>query len=279
MKIYHRVFATVDIHKEKVLRTMGMDLYRIPRVHEEVGSAKFYFDIAETDIEWVRVQEIAQEWDLRISVGGPRFSQQDLDEAPYLEISAREKGYPQPEKDFQYLKASYDLSQYCDQCGTGAVQSAPFRFKGEPKWGRNSIMTLNWVHDELFVTPELWETVFKPFGVGCGVVLKHKTGDKLKTVVQLVTDEVTAPPLKGIERFSSETCTKCDRKKYILQIKDYWPPFDGPMEDHVCRTKEWFGSGFSAMRPIIVKKDIYDALKEHKAKGIAWHPTKKLSSE
>src|SRR6266705_4101017 len=56
--------------------------------------------------------------------------------------------YPMPNRDYGYLEVTYDLSDYCSSCGLGALQKAPFRLRGEPKWGKAGILQLNWVFDE-----------------------------------------------------------------------------------------------------------------------------------
>ena len=66
------------------------------------------------------------------------FNASERGNAEYLNVApAWHHGYPQPEDDFAYLSATYDLKEYCPGCGIGEKQVAPFRMKGEPKWGKN----------------------------------------------------------------------------------------------------------------------------------------------
>ena len=44
----------------------------------------------------------------------------------------------------------------------GAKQVSPFRMKESPNWGRRSILQMNWLFDEYFVKPEVWNAVFQP---------------------------------------------------------------------------------------------------------------------
>ena len=60
--------------------------------------------------------------------------------------------------------------------------------KGEPRWGRRSVLQLNWVFDEYSATPEVWNAVFRPIGVESMPVLGRR-GKVLTTVVQMVIDE------------------------------------------------------------------------------------------
>ena len=88
----------------------------------------------------------------------------------------------------RFRQASYDLGQFCERCGVGLKQTAPFQMIGEPKWGKRGILQLNWVFDQFFATPGIWASVFDPHGVASRVVTDTK-GRELKTVVQLVARE------------------------------------------------------------------------------------------
>jgi hypothetical protein len=90
-------------------------------------------------------------------------------------------------------------------------QVAPFQMTGEPAWGRNFILQLNWVFDEFFVTPQLWQTVFEPPGVRMRPVLGAR-GQELSTVVQLVADEVVPAATDGMP---IERCGGCGRVKEL----------------------------------------------------------------
>jgi len=67
----------------------------------------------------------------------------------------------------------------------GLVQKAPFRMRGEPKWGTKHILQMNWVFDEFFVRIEVWDKVFRKFGIEKLPVVQHKTDKPLESVVQL----------------------------------------------------------------------------------------------
>jgi hypothetical protein len=62
-------------------------------------------------------------------------------------------GYPQPEDG--WAEAAYAPGGYCARCGMGGVQANPFRFRSEPRAGRNQFRQLHWVFDEFFVRPEV----------------------------------------------------------------------------------------------------------------------------
>ncbi len=91
--------------------------------------------------------------------------------------------------------------------------------KKEPAWGRNSLLQLNWVFDEFFVTPDLWQSVFRPRAVGVCPVLGPR-GRELSTVVQLVVEE-TVPIVPG--GLSAGRCADCGRLKYVPDNRGFFP--------------------------------------------------------
>src|SRR6266513_987519 len=130
------------------------------------------FELDESHKSWPKVQRwVAAR--RAVDIVRTQFSKQELANAEWLELMPDwHHGYPQPDEDvFGYREATYDLTGYCPQCGTGLRQKAPFQMKSEPKWGRNSILQLNWIFDEYFVTPEVWAKVFDPHAVSSRPVL------------------------------------------------------------------------------------------------------------
>ncbi len=95
----------------------------------------------------------------RNAVDVPRteFSKQEVADAEWFELTPNwHYGYPQPnEETLGYRQGTYDLSEYCAECGVGLKQKAPFQLKGEPKWGRNGILQLSVIHESSVVTDGL----------------------------------------------------------------------------------------------------------------------------
>ena len=181
--------------------------------------------------------------------------------------------YPKPEKDFGYIGVTYDVTDYCSKCGVGAKQIAPFRFRGEPKWGRRHILQVNWVFDEYFVLPEVWERLFKKYGVECMPVVKHKTGQPLESVVQLKIDTRATAPLR-IGDTPHETCLFCHRVKYH-SLRGFFPPFVVRQTADILKTREYFGSGGQAFQRVIVSARLFREIADHKLKGVTFAPLAK----
>jgi hypothetical protein len=180
-------------------------------------------------------------------------------------------GYPQPERNFGYLEATYDLAQFCRACGVGKRQNAPFRLKKEPVWvGNRLLFQLNWVYGEYFCRTDVWEKYFEPFGIGYRQVVLNKNGAVIDSVVQLdipieVDVDMTAQ--------SYEICEKCNSKKYNPGIVGFYPKPERT-EAAVFRSRSYYGSGGSAFQRVFVSKEVFLPIHIDGLKGIEFSPCK-----
>lgn len=140
--------------------------------------------------------------------------------------------------------------------------------KGEPKWGRNGLLQLTWVYDELFVTPEIWSGVFEPAGVACRPVLSSK-GVELKTVVQLVIEEAVGVATEGL---MFVRCEHCGRTKYLPPTRGAFPGLREVPTAAMAWTAEHFGSGGQGDRRILVRHDLARSLTTAGARGQVLRP-------
>lgn len=145
--------------------------------------------------------------------------------------------------------------------------------KSEPKWGKKHLLQLNWVFDEFFVLPTVWEHVFKPLGVGSCPVIEHRTGKTLRTVVQLEINGAATSAL-AMEGHRSETCQMCGRKKYLPVSRGFFPTFVADECSQICKTQEFFGSGASAWNATIVTSGVYREILSRSLSGISFIPLK-----
>jgi hypothetical protein len=144
--------------------------------------------------------------------------------------------------------------------------------RGEPRWGRRGILQLNWVFDQYFVTPLVWTTVFRPFGIPCQPVLK-RGGVELQTVVQLdVVEDVNV----RTENLDRELCPACGRGKYLPMKRGPLPELTTPPLGHMAKTREYFGSGASAHHEVVMSQELGSAFRAAKIRGASVHPVAPL---
>ena len=238
------------------------------------------YDVTEVDPRWPSVSAAISRYQavsdaLRgFSIAGSNqgdrvwteFTDTERNRAPFLEIGAWHHGYPQPEDVHRFMRKTYDLSNACEICHVGAKQVAPFRMKKSPVWGRRSILQLNWVSDEFFVKPEVYETIFRPFGIGFRSVLLDKTGAELDTVVQLSIDAVVDVGVEGIPL--EHVCSRCGRKSYERSRRGF-PPGPVGAEASMSKSNQHF-HGYS--RRVYVNNSLYRKIVDAKLKGTEFDP-------
>ena len=140
--------------------------------------------------------------------------------------------------------------------------------KSAPSWGTRSILQVNWVFDEYFVRPKIWEEVFKPYGVGALRVLHHRTGVEIDSVVQLVTHNLAEV---DVERLGGEVCASCARVKYLPVTRGFPPNPLGEFSG-LAKSSQYFGSGANAFRLVLASKALYESIKASGIKGVAFSP-------
>jgi len=246
------------------LKAIGITLNDVPLV-------RLNFEISEDDDRYAAVAELQKQYG-SVDVWQTSFSDEELRRASWVRMLGKWlQGYPMPDDDLGYLEATYDLANYCNECGVGAEQVRPFRMRSEPKWGRRSVLQLNWVCDEFFVRPALFKEVFEPLGIGSSEVLHHRSLAPLETVVQLDIATVLADPLM-MGKHPFETCSRCGRDKYLLSSGGEFPALSGPSPvTHIAKAQEYFGSGGAAGRPVLISQELYQMLANRATRGAEFH--------
>lgn len=274
MRVIHRVTLVDEPERRSMLASLGVR-FGTP---ESPLVRVLWFDIEEADPAWGQLRTIIPKWNIEdgcnpanLGMVHAEFSKRELEAAPFLQVFAWLNDYPQPSDDCGYRKLTYDLANYCSTCGIGKTQIAPFRLKSEPKWGKRRIMQLNWVFDEFFVHPEVWEQLFRPVGINCIPVLEHNTGKPLQTVVQLQIDEVATSALSMADQ-PSEMCSICARKKFVPITGKFFPPFTSKQSGNLFKTQECFGSGASAWNATVASSSVYRAVQGLKLSSMTFVP-------
>ncbi|MCK4764790.1 MAG: hypothetical protein KAW12_21510 [Candidatus Aminicenantes bacterium] len=265
MKIIHNISLRITPKIKKKLE--GFGIFVSGGFGKIVGEDLVNFKVSESDECWKELESRLANWQA-IDISFTKFSIKELKEANWLfMVPDWHHGYPQPEDDFGYLMVTYDLTNNCEKCGIGPAQNAPFRIKKEPGWGKRGILQLNWVFDEFFAKPDVWQNVFKPFEVSYRSVLHYKSLKELKTVVQLLIDEEIEIELDG---YDYDICEMCKCKKYLPITRGKFPPLKSLPNKHISRTKNYFGSGASAFREIIISQYLFKKISEQNIKGVSF---------
>ena len=205
-------------------------------------------------------------------------------------ISTGNFGYPQPEDGYEEI--TYSKSDGCKPCEIGKVQIKPFRFRKEPRMKNRQFLGLNWVFDQIFIH-EIVKKKFEEIGV-TGIRFSkpiiHKSEKELDSIFQLHVDGILPKSLKG-DNLSTEICEMpkdeamlrflkanksrlvegpfCQRRKYNFpqgQTMKFESTAFKESPDFI-RTYEWFGSGGSANRPILISEKIKNIITENKWRG------------
>ena len=261
MRISHHVVISNTPEERQTLARLGFDVSGTGLI--------VAFDVYEDDSRW----QMLSAWltsQSRTTLVETHFSDSELAAAEWLSLrSDWYHGYPEPDIEHDgYKRVTYDPEKWCVGCNCGKVQKAQFQMKNEPKWGKKGLLMMNWVFDEIFVKPEVYESVFLPLGVRCRPVLDNQL-QELKTVVQLAIDETVELNLEGLP-FS--TCERCQRRKYEPVVRGMEPAMHSIPNSSVVRTGHYSGFGGNAFRSILVSKAVLSKLNEAKVRGFRVAP-------
>jgi len=296
MRIVNR-YLTFDRNKKLI---QLLDKLSIPYKEEEKSFGEgsdlyaLEFFLYEDDQNFKDKSKQVEKFKLEPQVGTD-FSKEDEENAGWFWMSTGQFGYPQPEDN--YFQLTYSKENVCLQCGIGKQQINPFRFRAEPKAKHSQFLGLNWVFDEIFIR----EQAIRQFtendisGVRYSHPIINKTKLPLETLQQIHVDTILQPGLL-IDNLEFEICHKPTDKKQIAFIKKLNPsyldkPFCGQkkynfpkkgamtfkkdifenLPDFV-KSFEWFGSGGSATRPILVSQKVRQLIIKNKLRGASFTP-------
>jgi hypothetical protein len=264
MEVIHHIGVNADATTRAELRQIGI----------AVDEGFVAFDVAESAPNWPQVGE----WLTRrpaSHIVWTTFTPVEIAAAPWLGLEAdQHQGFPQPRDDeFGYVDVTYDTTDYCPACGIGLRQKAPFQMKGDPNMGRRGILQMHWVYDEFFAKSSVWESVLKPFGVASMLVTKP-SGAVLGKVVQIVNDEVVPVDVAGLGPATGEPvrCPTCGRPKYGPVVRGPLPAPLAEPRGHIVRSEQWFGSGASAYREVLISAELVAALRAADVRGASFLP-------
>lgn len=218
---------------------------------------------------YLKIKNYINDWTGSEGVCYPEFTKKEISESLLSVKSGRhENGYPMPDLDGGYKELTYDLTDYCPNCGMGFKQKDAFRLKNVPPIGKKQIFGLGWVFDELFIEKSVYEEIFKPLGVKSREVLKYKQDIPFENTVQLVLDE-TQEKL-NLEGYPTENCSVCKRYKYLAMPQGFYPMHKNIIAP-IFKSSEYFGSGALAFKKIFVSKELREKLIAKKIDKDYWY--------
>jgi hypothetical protein len=217
------------------------------------------------------------------------YEKSDIEMAEWFIISTGAFQFPQPEKNFGYLQATFNVENHCRLCGMGKVQNAPFRLKTEPRQLNNQFWGLNWEYEPLFVREQarklLEDQQIKRIHFSQPVLDKKST--PVENFYQLHIDTILP---KGFDSYNANTVTCKINNEEVLntdpglkccgRVKYHHPMVGGYLFDKsvlnpsfdIVMSKEYFGSGGSASRLLIVSKRFKELTDRYKLKGLKFTP-------
>jgi hypothetical protein len=266
VKIWHRVsFGKMDA-VDSIIEALGIEYKKTPGLH---GYYLITFEIEESDPRWPQVAELVREKNAP-DFFNTVFTQEEILSAEWVRLVPMfEQGYPQPEATWVTDPINYE--EHCPQCGTFR-QTASFRLKKEPNLGKRDFMSLYWTY-ALFCTArvlselevheiqgyEVWDTVI------------HKTDTPSERVSQLFIPHIANPGLVRVDNLKRETCSLCNVTKYYPHMRGVmYVKRDALVSDlDIMQSHEWFGSGHSAYREILVSNKFARLIHDKGWKGVA----------
>ena len=114
--------------------------------------------------------------------------------------------------------------------------------------------------DEFLVKPEMYEKVFRPFGIGSRPLLDYKSQAVLQTVVQI---EIPLRADVDVANASYQTCGSCGGRSYDRDARNYAPmPLSAP--GPLFKSNQWFNPFYSI---VYMTQDLCRAIGESGFRG------------
>lgn len=267
MEIKHHLAFRADKHPELVAH---LNRTFAKWKHGEIIST---FDVLESDFRWDFIGPYCAEHGIP-ALAETIFTREELTSAPWLQVRSNwHWSYPQPEDG--YRDVTY-VPGFCSHCGCGKTQTAPFRMRSAPKWGKRHFLSLNWVYDELFADDAAAAALAK-LGITTGAV-QNKTGKAdLTGVHQVMIPELLPPAFLPDDRSVRKTtlCPACGATKYVTSGMGMLRFRREALESapHIAKTAEVFGDGALACRFLLVSQEVYRLLTAEKLdNGLVFAP-------
>jgi hypothetical protein len=296
VKVNHRITGRTDDPFWPEIDRLGLD-YEHGDPNNVLGFAISVLNVTEDDPRWPEVERLVVKYNHEVHGVGLLYTKAETDGSEWLHLDALgHHGYPQPEDDFGYHQATYDVSNFCPICSIGGVQNAPFRLRAEPKASHSQFIQLNWLFDEFFVRSEARDglTASGLTGIEFRPAVLHTKNWPSAQVEQLYVRKILPPALDasglapvtckpqneewrpGLRLMAAERAgvPYCGRVKYHLKrrtpLRFDRHAFAGAPD--VVKSHEWFGSGGEAFRLVLVSQRFRQVVLNAKWRGLHFEP-------
>ena len=185
------------------------------------------------------------------------YSKEEVLAAPYcyLANTSYACGYPKPEN--SYVTKTFDTSQMCQRCNVGRKQDRPFHVS---KLSKSGFWTFyGWETGTYFVSDEVYETVFAPYGIQRIPVVM--TSGKIAEGVSQLQFPVAEESL-DFYSYRYKICPQCGVKRYLLDEvwkHPYFPLHRSPIPGAFI-IKEVFGEGAIVDYPLLLSAEVVKKL-------------------
>jgi hypothetical protein len=211
------------------------------------------------------------------------FDSNELTSAEYLLLTTTTLwGYPQPEEEFGYRAASFDMRVGCPQCGKSAKQVKPLMVKSDVVLGKRDITAIFSIY-EIIVSGRL-QTLIESAGLTGAEfwpLLKYKSGEPGDPMVgyhQLYVNSIL-PPASSTTIFPVVALPRGLRPCSCGRTGRNWPEnqFRYNQSDLTAakdfnKTHEWLGGGLDTAQLKIVSHRVYELFFKNKIRGVNFEP-------
>jgi hypothetical protein len=263
LEIWHRItFGHLD-RVDSAILDLGLDHKKSPLPGD---GYLIHIDIEESNPAWPEVKLLVQKKQ-SVDICDTFFSNEELLASEWVRLAPTyEHGYPLP-KDWSVNPINYSE---CSTCGK-FNQNDPFRMANEPKMGKNNFFCLYWTYT-LFADNQVFDELENNKLVGFSrldliIDKNNKPSNKVSQVKFLSTAKAGISQLDNLDPL---LCSECKTKKYSPHKRGLMKIKKSSLEKgiDIMESTEWFGSGHSAYREIIISNKLAKIILVNNWKGV-----------
>ncbi len=269
-KEYHYFFNAIKDKNQKILNFLDEKEIKYTTIDDCI-SLRIYDD----DLYFSEIVNLFSEISIKPQIR-LEYTKKELSEAKYLRIWLRRySGYPQPEGlsgKASYLDYTYDIANFCTNCGSGLVQKDSFYLRKSFSINRYRFGGVYWIYDTFFITTELRDLFVKEGFTGMEFlpVKEIKSKKTFENIVQLKINAIFPAKMK-YEKEKIIDCKECNQKRDIMKTsseifvsKDIFETLD---KDFYL-SQEFTGDGLLCCKHVLISNRVYKFLIKNKINNV-----------